>query len=295
MMRRLLACAALIAITACAASSEHSAPHIAPPPAALALDPFYTKNIDAVGIPISASDKVPDDAMLAARRIVVAMLAHRPDLARALVDRGQRIAIMGVDEGTVDLPEQRDWKKPAIDDPRLTFCERKHYEERIGRLTDAEYWNKRARGMGGELTSAATENLLGTPGTRYYGENILVHEFAHAILAAVRSSDPALYARVERAYADAIAAGKWTGEYASVNADEYWAEGTQFWFNSNKVAVVDEQHILSDSDMARYDPTLAEVLHAVYGARHKLPGDIFHDHAARVPPGGPPKSTAEIC
>lgn len=294
MMRRLLACAALITITACAAS-EHSVPHIAPPSAALALDPFYTKNIDAAGIPISASDKVPDEAMLAARRIVVAMLAHRPDLVRALIDRGQRIAIMGVDEGTVDLPEQRDWKKPAIDDPRLTFCERKHYEERIGRLTDAEYWNRRARGMGGDLTSAATENLLGTPGTRYYGENILVHEFAHAILAAVRSGDPALYARVERAYADAMAAKKWAGEYASVNADEYWAEGTQFWFNSNKVAVVDGRQILSDRDMAHYDPALAGVLQAVYGARHKLPGDIFHDHAARVPPGGPPKSTAEMC
>lgn len=292
-MRRLLSCAVLIAATASCAGNP--APEIAPPPEALALDPFYTKNVDAAGIPISASDAVPDEAMLAARRIVVAMLAHRPDLALALVDRGQRIAIMGVDEGTMDLPEQRDWKKPAIDDPRLTFCERKHYDVRIGRLTDAEYWNKRARGMGGGLTSAATENLLGIPGTRYFGENILVHEFAHAILGAVRDSDRALYARVERAYADAMAARKWTGEYASVNADEYWAEGTQFWFNSNKVAVVDGQQILSDRDMARYDPALAEVLKAVYGARHQLPGDVFHNHAARVPPGGPPKSTAEVC
>src|SRR3546814_7564423 len=47
---------------------------------------------------------------------------------------------------TTDVPEQRDWKKPAIGDPRLTLCERKYYAERIGRLSDSEYWNKRARG-----------------------------------------------------------------------------------------------------------------------------------------------------
>src|SRR3546814_4773693 len=85
------------------------------------------------------------------------MLEKRPDLARALVSAGQRVMIMGVDEQTTDVPEQRDWKKPAIDDPRLTLCERKYYAERIGRLSDSEYWNKRARGMGGLLTSGRSE------------------------------------------------------------------------------------------------------------------------------------------
>src|SRR3546814_12367035 len=91
------------------------------------------------------------------------MLEKRPDLAQALVSAGQRVMIMGVDERTTDVPEQRDWKKPAIDDPRLTLCERKFYAERIGRLSDSEYWNKRARGMGGLLTSGETENLLARP------------------------------------------------------------------------------------------------------------------------------------
>src|SRR3546814_13601100 len=110
--------------------------------------------------------------------------------------------IMGVDKRTTDVPEQRDWKKPAIDDPRLTLCERKCYAERIGRLSDSEYWNKRARGMGGLLTSGATENLLAMPGTRYFGETILVHEFSHAIFDAMETADPALFAQVQKAYAD---------------------------------------------------------------------------------------------
>src|SRR3546814_6098857 len=77
------------------------------------------------------------------------MREKRPDLAQALVSAGQRVMIMGVDERTTDVPEQRDWQKPAIGDPRLTLCERKYYAERIGRLSDSESWHQRARGMGG--------------------------------------------------------------------------------------------------------------------------------------------------
>src|SRR3546814_14117432 len=95
------------------------------------------------------------------------MLVKRPDLARALVTAGQRVMIMGVDEQTTDVPEQRDWKKPAIDDPRLTLCERKYYAERIGRLSDSAYLNQRARGMGGLLTRGDTDNRPALAGSLY--------------------------------------------------------------------------------------------------------------------------------
>ena len=290
-----VAAATLTAAHAEQPASGYAARVIGPPPASLALDPFYRRYVDAAGIPIVSSARVPDDALLAARDIAVAMLMDRPDLRRAMEAEKLRVAIMAVDEGTVDLPEQRDWKKPTIDDPRLTICERKHYADRIGRRSDRDYWNGRARGMGGTLTSAATENLLGTPGTRYYGENIFVHEFSHAIFYAVRDHDPALFARVERAYAAAMARGMWKGEYAAVTIEEYWAEGTQFWFNSNKLAVVDGQRILSDQDLARYDVALYNALSEVYGSRHRLPGDVFYEHPARSPSGPVPTTTAEVC
>ncbi|WP_235528265.1 glycoside hydrolase [Sphingomonas sp. Leaf231] len=268
---------------------------VGPPPARLKLDPFYKRYVDAAGLPVVSSAAVPDAALLTARDIAVAMLIERPDLRRAMIARGFRVAIMGQDEGTVDLPEQRDWKKPARDDPRLTACERKLYDQRIGRQSDAQYWNDRARGMGGDLTSAATENLLGLPGTRYFGENIFVHEFSHAILEAVRTADPALYARVDRAYVSAMAANLWKGEYGATSVDEYWAEGTQTWFNSNRLTVLDGRRILNDADLSGYDVALFNVLSEVYGERHRLPGDVFYRHPARVPPGAPPVSTAEVC
>ena len=256
---------------------------------------FYVKRLDAAGVPVIGSARAPTEALNLARDIVAEMLLHRPDLRRWLLDQGYRVAIMAPDETTTDLPEQRGWTKPAPDDPRLTRCERKHYAMRIGRLTDRQYWDARARGMSGPLTSAGAENLLAGPGDRYRGENILVHEFAHNILAAIRAVDAPLYRRVERAYADALRQGRWGGEYASTTIDEYWAVGTQFWFNSGRIATFDKVKVLSDRDLRAYDSALAGVLRAGYGDRHRLAGDRFWNHPARVPPGPLPKFTAEVC
>lgn len=268
---------------------------VAPPPTALHLDPFYKQYIDAAGIPVTASDKVALAALRKARSIAVQMLAHRPDIRDAVVRSGARIAIMASTESTTDLPEQADWKKPDRDDPVLTICERKHYEDRIGRLSDRDYWNGRARGMGGLLTSGAEENLLARPGTRYFGENIFVHEFSHEIMTGIEQADPGLFARIKARYAAAKASGLWKGEYAETTAEEYWAEGTQFWFNSNRMAMIDGRRVLSDADLRTYDPALYALLAEVYGERHHLNADAFYNHPARVPPGPVPHSTAEVC
>ena len=285
----------LIAALLAGCSAEQSSRPLPAPPGALRTDSFYAQYRDAGGLPVLGSARVPPEAIRRAAQLVQAMTAHRPELRAALVARGYRIAIMAESEGTTDLPEQRDWKKPARDDPRLTVCERKHYDERIGRLTDAQYWNARARGMGGPLTSGAAEDLLGLPSSRYYGESIFVHELSHAILEAIRTKDAPLYRDVEQAYAQAQASGRWQGEYAATNIDEYWAEGSQFWFESNRLAVVDGVRILNADDLERYDPALAAVLARAYGTQHRLRGDAFWRHPARVPPGPPPTSTAEIC
>jgi hypothetical protein len=268
---------------------------VSAPPVSLGVDAFYAKYVDASGIPIVSSAQTPDAALLAARSIVEGMLEHRPDLRAALVARGYRVAIMAESEGTLDLPEQAHWTRPARDDPRLTRCERIHFDERIGRLTDRQYWDRRARGMAGPLTSGAAEDLLGLKSSRYYGETIFVHEFSHDVLAAARMADPALYASVERAYADALAKGLWKDEYASTSVDEYWAEGSEFWFDSNRLAVFGGRRILNHQDLAAYDPALYAVLARAYGPRHHLAGDPFWTSSARVPPGPIPENTAEQC
>lgn len=265
------------------------------PPEALRAETFYTKYVSTDGIPILSSDRVPDKALVAARDMTSGLFAHRPDLAEWLVANDYRVAIIAEEEALLDLPDKANWTKPARDDPRLTRCELKHYDVRIGAKSDRQYWDERARGIGGKRTAGSEEDILGLPTTRYWGETIFVHEMAHNVLFAIEAVDPALYAEVEAAYANALAKDLWLNEYATTTIQEYWAEGTQIWFNSNRRVMVGGRQILNHPDLAAYDPRLYAALAQAYGDNHRLKSDPFWMSEARVPPGPPPTNTAEEC
>jgi len=250
---------------------------INPPNESLGLDTFYKKYADAYGIPIVSSSKVPDDAILVARDIVNYMLVKRPDIRSTLIKQKARVLVMAETEMETDLPERRNWKKPTKEDRRLTPGERDNYDKPggIASMSDREYWNKRARGMGGTVTSCAEENLLGYPNTRYYGENILVHEFSHNIMNAIRSCDSTLYKEILAAYEIAKKEGKYKGQYAINTSAEYWAEGTQWWFWSNYEFYDNEKRIQSPEDLKNYDPLLFGLLERVYQGHHN-PSDVYH-------------------
>ncbi len=247
------------------------------PPPSLGLDPFYKKYVDAAGIPVVSSEKVPDAALLAARSIIEYMTSGRSDVRAAMIERGSRVGIMAQSEMQTDLPEYRDWEKPAYDDRRLTPRERERYYEPggIASMTGREYWNRRARGMGGRYTTAAEENILGYPGTRYYGEHILVHEFSHAVMGALRGADPELYQQIEEAYADAKATGRFKGHYAENTVAVYWAEGSQWWFWSNYEWHDGDTRLQTPDDLKAYDPRMYAIFEQVYPG-HEIPGDIYY-------------------
>lgn len=247
------------------------------PPAALKLDPFYRKYADAFGIPIVSSELVPDTALLMARDIVNYMLLKRPDVRQTLVDRQARVLIMAESEGEMDLPERSNWTKPAKDDRRLTDGERANYDKPngIGAMTAQQYWNNRARGMGGTITSCAEENVMGYPGTKYFGEHILVHEFSHNIMGALRTADPALYGEIQPAYDAAKTKGLYKGQYAINTVAEYFAEGTQWWFWSNIEFYDGVTRVQSPDDLKAYDPALYAILEKVY-AGHHIPADVYY-------------------
>ncbi len=264
--------------------SSFEAAMITAPPADLGLDPFYKKYTDAFGIPVVSSEKVDDAALLIARDIVNYMLLKRPDIRAVMVERKSRLLVMDQEEGETDLPERRSWKKPAIDDRRLTAGERANYNSPTGiaNMTDKQYWDGRARGMGGNVTSCAEENLLGIPGTRYYGEHITVHEFSHNVMGALRVADPALFTEIQPAYEAARAKGLYKDasgreQYAINTVAEYFAEGTQWWFWSN-IEFYDgttQARVQSPDDLKAYDPTLYGILDRIY-AGHRIPGDVYY-------------------
>jgi hypothetical protein len=248
--------------------------NIGAPPADLMLDPFYKKYTDALGIPITSSDIVPDAALLVARDIVIHMLAKRADIREYMAANHYRVGVMAQKEMTTDIPEHRNLKKPQPNAFNLTEGEKRNYE-RIAAMTDKQYWDGRARGLGGRLTTCAEENLLGYPGTRYYGENITVHEFSHAIHSAIRQVDPKLAEEILAAYKDAMSKGLWKGQYGETNQNEYWAEATQTWFWSNFEFKGGDKMIQTPDDLKEYDPKIYALLSGVYPDHH-IPMDVYY-------------------
>ncbi len=215
---------------------------------AQAIDGFYVQQVDAGGLSVLASARVEPRALQVAAQVVQGMLASRADLLAVLRAAGVRVAVIGRDELTTDLPEYAD-------------------------LRPREHWNARTRGLGATrqrlVCSAAEENLLGLPGDRYRGESILVHEFAHTVfdLAATRL-DAALAERLRALYRRAMDAGLWQGTYAAANASEYWAEGVQSWFDANRYrSAANGVHgpVATRAALQAHDPALAGFVASVFG------------------------------
>jgi len=233
---------------------------------------FYKKHIDYKGFSILSSAKVSDTGLLEARFLIDKLLGEREDILKAMIKAGCRFMVMAPTEMTTDVPEQRHW--------------------------DKAYWDKRARGMGGNITSCAEENLLGYPGTRYYGEHITVHEFSHNIMSALRTADPALFAKIQPAYDAAKAKGLYHDargqeQYAINTVAEYFAEGTQWWFWSN-IEFYDgttKQRVQTPDEFKAYDPGLYAILGEIYGTHH-LAADVYYGKNLR--PAARPRGDASM-
>jgi hypothetical protein len=255
--------------------SDYAKAVLGPVPESLGVSPFYKKYVDADGIPVIASEKVPDAALLVARDIVNSMLSARPDVRKALIARKWRTGVIAEVEMTMDIPEYSRMKRPGA--PR---------DEPVTQA-DRDYHANRSRGLGGNPTTGAEENLLGYPGTRYWGEHIFVHEFAHAIMTALRDVDPAMVAEIRAAYDAAMAAGKYVHagdrkHYATTNAGEYWAEGVQWWFFSNYgECFAGTIKVETPEEFGAYDPKLFELIGRVF-TTHRIPMDVFHGKRIRT-------------
>ncbi|MBE0535865.1 MAG: hypothetical protein IH624_09360 [Phycisphaerae bacterium] len=246
----------LWACAACAVFAENKTdlrcPAVTAPPEAFfekvrhehreAARDFYRKYIDINGTPVVASAAVADKALHRTHEIVSRMLAGRPDIVQALVDRGMYLTIIGADEVYTDLPENRNASNP-------------------------DYLNERVRGTGGFPTSFGEENLLSLPIDRYDDESIAVHEFCHTIDSTLARIDPTWEVRKNAAYRSAVNKGLYKDTYAIGNAAEYWAEIAQAYFDCNRVNNWNHGPIGRREQLKVYDPKGYELVRSTFNLK----------------------------
>lgn len=220
------------------------------PPASMNLNPFYTKYLDANGIAIISSWRVPDSAMYKAREIVLFMTNDLPkNVLAQMVKVGTKVGVMARYEGTTDIPEHAYLAKDT-----------------------SINWDLRARGLGGDLTTPLTtcaeENILGYQIDKYHAEDILIHEFAHSIhFIGIAPIDPTFEPTLQKMLDNAVAQGKYYRTYAKTDIAEYFAEGVQDWFNTNAEAPKpDGKHnpLNTRKELKKYDPDLYNFVHKYF-------------------------------
>lgn len=224
---------------------------ITTPPDSLGLDPFYEKYVDVNGIPLLSSWRVPDSCLVQAHKTIYAMTCMlSPEVMESMRRGGARVAIMARYEGTYDIPEHHDIQYSV-------------------KPEDIVYnWDLRARGLGGDLmlplTTGAEENVLAYQIDKYHAEDILIHEFSHAIhLIGILQIEPDITERLDSLRRMALAEGKWKNTYAATDPAEYWAECVQDWFQTNaEVEVPDGKHnwVNTREELKEYDPRMYELI-----------------------------------
>jgi hypothetical protein len=251
-----------------AQSPDEKIPMITRVPDSLHLDRFYKKYMNANGIVIASSWRVPDSAMVQAWKVVKFMTNKLPaDVLKAMVKTKTRVSVMARYEGTTDIPEHAH----LAADTTLN-------------------WDLRARGLGGDmelpLTSCAEENLLAYQIDKYHAEDILIHEFAHSIhLIGIIQVDTTFNKKLEKLLNQAVAKGKYANTYAKTDIYEYWAEGVQDWFNVNaEVPKPDGKHnqLNTREELKVYDPDLYNLIHLYFDEFKVSPSRHLYQNQYRI-------------
>ncbi|KAG2427178.1 hypothetical protein HXX76_010897 [Chlamydomonas incerta] len=223
--------------------------------AAAAAEPGYRQRGEVLGMPIWAFDCVPDAAVSRLRHVVGRMLADSPDpgLVPRLRAGGASFAVFGRRQVASDVPAHR----------LMAY--------NTGRHIDTS-----ARGLGATpsipVTSCGEENLTMERDRWYPCQSILVHEVGHAVHSL--GLGPGRVAGVMAAYSAALQAGRYPpGCYMALNEQEYWAVGTEAWFESSIRTDVSAGpgpdggglRRLTRADLRAHDPPLAALLQAAFG------------------------------
>lgn len=203
------------------------------------LPEVYTKRAEAAGITIAGNKDVSDAAMGQAVKTVERIFKNN-DLEERLAEEGAYIIVAASGQGVLDLPEFA----------CLAQTTRIDFNHVCGVADRADY----------PVATVNELDLLGDRKGPCAGLNILYHEVGHLVQGWTLS--PADYFDVRAFYQKAIDTGiyKRGADYATTNANEYFAESTQSYFL--------HQDLNGRRDRAwlkRNDPDMYGLLASIYG------------------------------
>ncbi|WP_051393322.1 OmpL47-type beta-barrel domain-containing protein [Glycomyces arizonensis] len=253
---------------------------------------YYTQSVTTgTGIVVKANPRVdPATLDIAAAQVDVELGKGDNGIAETMADFGCSLAVYASRENAYLVPEHRGGYDPEMYDV-----------EGYGGST----WN-------GCVSSISERNVLRTRGndneflnTAYPNENILIHEFGHAVrLVGIETQDDkSLSDEFYAVYANAYNTGLWPNTYAIGNSDEYFATLSAVWFDvmAEKPDWTDgvRSPINTRAELKEYDPMAYEFFAKVYPADLTLPApwdepapDEYHGDYTEEP-RLPERETAE--
>lgn len=240
-------------------------PNVGPPPAKLAIDPYYTKFTWARELTVLGRE-AGDEALLKANDTIRRMFAYRHDILKALIAGGVRLVVLGREEKITDLPEFKDHDGKGID--------------LLGRFLDYAPETK--------LLVVGEENVTADPAEALVGPNQVIRLFARALhrVTGTRPVDPEWETRsrrrrqqyelrvkrldvrfdekLEEVYDAAMSKERWNGTAAARDRVEYWASGVLAYFDAmgQETAPEGATHPITTREaLAEYDPELYALVH----------------------------------
>ncbi|GMH39560.1 hypothetical protein BSKO_07458 [Bryopsis sp. KO-2023] len=205
----------------------------------------YTTRMQMRGIDILAFSIVSEEAVMRTHYVLSRMLGDSPvEVVERMVYNGSKVAIIGKKQKTSDIPEH-------------------HFVTLAGdRSIDHS-----TRGLGGTtinpLCSVGEENMLMEDDQSYPSENLLIHEMGHSVKTLGLSYEQKQ--RLTESYYRAYHGGTYdNSSYIMFDEEEYWAEGTQAWFEATIREDV-TSGINTREKLKAHDPLLASLMVEAYG------------------------------
>lgn len=217
------------------------AQNVTTPPTDHGIDKYYTKYMNCNGIDIVSSDKTPDSCLTHVYYQLETMTSLLDkDIVNALKKNKFCVAVAGRYEGITEFPGY------GITTPSSDII---------------------IRGIGGKAglpTFCAEENVLAYQIDPNYAEDIFVKSFAKTLLKqGIYQINPANESSITTLYKNAMQEGKWKDTYAAADAEEYFAEGVQCWFDVNcESPLPNGEHnwVNTRADLKKYDKPLYDFI-----------------------------------